>query len=133
MDAMQTMVRTVLGDERAAEKSYEDGSVNCPFCWAAIRAHELPHCPNPACFANASWSPASLTSYREKHERAAAEKREAERQRAEIEAFHKAYAEERRAEEAASIEAVRAAGYCVRCFTKSYFRKKIRHRKVCAA
>ncbi len=124
-------VRTVLGDERPVSKVYADGSVNCPWCCAAIRKHELPHCPNPACYANASWRPEALRAHREEQDRKQAEMEAERAARVELNAWRMQYAEEQRAAREARLAEVIAAGFCARCFTLSGERKKVRHRKEC--
>lgn len=125
---MSISVRTVLGDERVVEKVYEDGSVNCPWCWAAIRAPELPHCPNPACWANARWDPERLREARFRAERELADREAEERRRAEVRDWSAKYYQERREEEERVIREAIVEGYCPACFRTSRGRKKVKHR-----
>lgn len=123
----------VTGDFRVAEKVYEDGSVNCPWCFAAIRAHELPHCPNPACFAAKHHTPERLGVIMAEVARREDERARETRQRLELNAWRETYERERATAERARVDAVVAAGYCERCFRKSGGRKTIRHRLACKA
>jgi hypothetical protein len=128
-----------LGRTRSPEKIYEDGSWNCPFCCAAVMAGSVEHaerrCPNPACVARGDYPPERARQEIEETERRERELAEwTERQR-----WARVYADERRHEEGARLDAVlveaAARGACVRCAVESarYGRKPkfTRHRISC--
>ncbi len=45
---MPQEITTSLGETRIVSKTYEDGSHECPWCYAAV-VYPTPRCPNPAC------------------------------------------------------------------------------------
>jgi hypothetical protein len=128
-----------LGRKRSPDRLFEDGSWNCPFCYAAVVAGSIEHaelrCPNPACVARGDY-PAD----RARAELEAAAKRE--RELADWKAtqhWAREYAAEQRSAEAARLDNVRlvavARGACVNCAHESarYGRtpKYTKHRGVC--
>lgn len=122
--------RTVLGDERAATRTYGDGSVDCPFCTYPVRTSEET-CLNPWCDANPSWKPEALAAHREK---VAAQQAEEARRKANHEAAMRRIERdrvERQEREAVMIREAEERGACVRCLVRSGFRKRVRHRKRC--
>lgn len=132
-------MKDLLGREREIEKTYEDGSFNCPFCHAAVLA-PAERCDNPAC-------PASTHAFEnpgcEKHFREAIE-REERRQAAEAtwrrnqQLAMERVAEEheaRRRREHEAMEEARRRGACILCVSKDLSvgrePKFIKHRNGC--
>lgn len=130
---MKTIV-DCLGRERTPEKTWPDGSYNCPFCFGAVSG-EWKACRNPACFARGDTLPA-FPADRARELVAAEEARQrAETERQEVKRFRAQYASGRFAEEKArfiaALEAQANGGPCAECLRASGYRKSIRHRKEC--
>lgn len=134
------VVRNILGEERAVEHAYPDGSYECPFCHYAVQG-TLRGCPNPACTARVDERTGELDYPRERAERertasGARASEEAERL-ANVE-WSRQWREDQRTEQAArrmdvEKEAI-ARGACVRCALKDFpYRPPVftKHRKEC--
>jgi hypothetical protein len=136
------IIRDCLGRERPVDKTWPDGSYNCPFCNYAAKVDPVTFaggCPNPACFARVDangaldFPPDVARKRLADLEKASAE----EKSRASIAQFQRDYAN-KRAEEAfaarkAATEECERRGACVRClFQRADGRPQfIRHRKPC--
>jgi hypothetical protein len=139
------IIRDCLGRERPVDKSWPDGSYNCPFCFAAAKVDPVTFaggCPNPACTARVDQHGAlNFPVHVAQARLIEAEKRAtAERERAEIEEFRRNYAKERSAERQEALEAAlvecRDRRACERCLLKAlgggYGKAKfIKHRGPC--
>lgn len=126
MTTTEVVIVDCLGRSRSPEHVYPDGSWNCPFCVAAVQvgspAHVARKCPNPGCFARGPEYPFP----RETALKAIAdiERREQEaKERADVDEFRRAYAEERRAKLAErdneTIAEAKRRGVCVSCALES--------------
>lgn len=133
------LVHTVLGDERPATRTYEDGSIDCPYCSNAIAVgRDDQHlsagtCPNPWCDASPVWNPDALQARRDK---LAQQRLDAERRQRDHQAAMARIAEDQReyfAWQQAQMEEARRRGCCLRClFTRGYRQARfVRHRKAC--
>ena len=145
-----TQVTDVLGRVRDVQRTWPDGSWECPFCGSAYDPRrgfcrgqkqgyredcgDGEHCQNPACFANPHYPVERAREVLANEER----KRAEEAQRVEIAEFRRRYAEEQAAERRAKIQSIRteaqARGACIRCALKDapYREPKfIKHRTRC--
>ncbi len=122
------------GETRPVEKTWPDGSYECPFCGSpGNRPGQPAGCPNPGCMVN--MNAAQLAAARERHAAGDARKRH----NASIARFEARQAEERHKADAALWDelAAQAAqrGACLQCLAESDWRgdrrraRFIRHRK----
>lgn len=146
----QTQVTDVLGRVRDVQRTWPDGSWECPFCGYGFSAERGlcrgqkqgyredcgngEHCQNPACFANPHYPVERAREVLATEER----KRAEEAQRLENLRSRREYAEEAAAERRAKIHAIRkeaeSRGACIRCALKDapYREPKfIKHRTRC--
>jgi hypothetical protein len=125
-------VITVLGDSRPVTRTYGDGSVDCPYCVAAI-IYPATECSNPACDSSKYWTPAALQERRDREAARLAE--EARRKRDHAWAMQRAE-EDRILHEQWRKDQVAEAikrGACLLClFLPGWDRVKfVKHRKPC--
>lgn len=123
-----------LGEERTPDKTWPDGSYNCPFCTAAVSG-EWTACHNPACTARGEIH-SSYPVERALAEQAALQaSRQREQDRQDIRTWQAQYAREQATEReqryAAALAAERSGGPCAACLRASDYRKSVRHRKQC--
>jgi hypothetical protein len=119
------VVTNCLGESRPIKSSWPDGSYSCPFCEAPVLpSHREPPCPNPMCEASPYTKPEETLRRREQ---LAERGREAARRKAQTEQMI-VCSREWREQQAAEVDAVRGAGYCVTCFVRSGHRRRVRHR-----
>lgn len=118
-------ITNVLGETRAVDLTYPDGSYVCPFCgYAVIPERDGSDCRNPACEAGIHADrDRALEMRRQSEERGA---REAEDQRRHERLIE--YARESEERRRAEVQEAAEAGYCVSCFVRSGNRKRVRHR-----
>jgi hypothetical protein len=139
------IIRDCLGREREPDKTYPDGSYNCPFCWAAVIAEyegHTPGCKNPGCTARVN-ERGELDFPRDRAEerlKAEQERKAEEKRRADLEEFRRDYAAERsRAQQerlTAALVECRDRKACERCLLKALGggfgkAKFIKHRGPC--
>ena len=128
---MQQTITTVLGDSRPASRYYEDGSFDCPYCWAAVISPATT-CPNPGCESSPYWTPEKLAASRAKDEAKRIE--EAQRKRNHEWAMERIQEDKRTraAWREEQIEIAKVKGTCLRCLIDNYDRVKfIKHRGIC--
>jgi len=126
---------SILGEERAVERVYENG-YTCPFCGYAVLFEQAPvvtsegyeaHCGNPVC-------PAGPTTVAAARERIAAwkeERRRREEHEARLRAMDARIAWERERRAAELAEWRRLAdeeGYCLECLSRTNGRRRVRHK-----
>jgi hypothetical protein len=133
-NGLDVTIRNCLGEERAPDKVWADGSHNCPFCTAAVSG-EWTACHNPACTARGEIH-SSYPVERARAELAAAEgARAREQERQEIRTWQAQYAREQATEReqrwTAAVAAESIGGPCAACLQASNYRKSVRHRKQC--
>ncbi len=129
---MRTTISTVLGDFRTVTKSWDDGSVQCPYCTYPIGPEEV-SCPNPWCEAHTAWSPEALARHREEKVREHAARKAEEDRR---ESIKQAVADRNRVHaewQAEQIAEAERRGACLTClFQPGWERTKfVRHRGPC--
>lgn len=134
---MGKTVTDVTGETRAVDKTWPDGSYNCPFCGSAASPEG---CKNPACSAGefALANPAAARPRYEEAKRRAAERKEEEARRQRDREWSENYRNEQLQEQArrrAEVEAeANRRGACVRCALEPLpYRapKYIKHRGPC--
>ena len=146
----QTQITDVLGRVRDVQRTWPDGSWECPFCGYGYSVERGPckgqtqgyredcsngeHCQNPACFANPHYPVERAREVLANEER----KRAEEAQRLENLRIRREYAEEQARARAEKIRGVQkeaqARGACIRCALKDapYCEPKfIKHRTRC--
>lgn len=146
----QTQITDVLGRVRDVQRTWPNGSWECPFCCSAVDPERdrcrgtvhgyrndcdgALHCQNPACFANPHYPVERAREVLATEER----KRAEEARRLVDRAWAKKYAEgqaQARAEKIRSIQKeAQARGACIRCALKDapYRESKfIKHRTRC--
>ena len=131
-------VHTILGEHRSATRAYPDGSIDCPWCGAAIHAERdaallvAGQCPSPWCDASPWATPATIQASRDKHARAEADKAERARN---FKAAMERMQSERDARVHLQLETRAEAerrGACVRCCIDKYDRVRfVKHRRGC--
>jgi hypothetical protein len=128
----RVLVRDVLGREREPDKTWPDGSYNCPFCFAAVHPEARP-CPNPACTANPAFP---IERAREAVARAE-ERAEEAHKRERLAEWTQKYREDSRRQALERVAAIQTEamrrGACVRCALKDapYRVKYVKHRGTC--
>jgi hypothetical protein len=125
-------ITSVLGVTLQVDKTWPDGSFECPFCHYAVFAPR-DRCDNPSCPASAWATPANRQRFQEAHDRAEAERqRETERRRNHEIAMRRITKEREARDEAtrAWYAKVRAFRGCPRC-SDQHRDKVVRHRGKC--
>ncbi len=127
-------IANVLGEVKPVQRFYGDGSYDCPHCHYAVRADEgFGPCRNPWCVANPQMPVESARELVKKAMQIERDKADRERNhRLAMERIgrdNEAREQRYREAHAASI----AEGFCYKCYCKSRFTKKTKHRGVCSA